>query len=61
MSRLKIISKKLWKCAREIFLELFGWLALLAFLAYLLGGCDGGIGKCINVLVVIVDSTLVFL
>ncbi len=44
MSRFKILSKKLWKCAREIFLEFFGWLAFLAllgFAAYLFGGCDG--------------------
>jgi len=44
MSGLKVMSKKLWKCAREFLLEFFGWLAFLAllgFVAYLLGGCDG--------------------
>lgn len=44
MSRLKMISKKLWIGAREMFLELFGWLtflALLGFVAHLFGGYDG--------------------
>lgn len=44
MSRLKMMSKKLWIVAREIFLELFSWFAflvILGFVAYLFGGCDG--------------------
>ena len=39
-----MMSKKLWVFIREIFLEIFAWLAFLAllgFVAYLLGGCDG--------------------
>lgn len=44
MIQLKMMSKKLWIFIREIFLEIFAWLAFLAllgFVAYLLGGCDG--------------------
>ena len=50
MSGLKMMSKKLWKCAREIFLEFVGWLAFLAllgFVAYLFGGCDGVLAKAL--------------